>query len=663
MSKRDSAVVVVEATKSETVNEADEKIENEGVVTNTSVLLKNTTTTTSSNIVANVNPLYITIGPPCAGKTTWIFRSAAAHSTVSKTDNGATESHPSNHQKSSMNDTTTNMIQDVSLDDQKGVYHALPCRYFLDSEMILQKQQQRQEQQQQEEKEDIAKLQTVLYGKTIAQRIQDPEQLELRLVLQRINQRLTTTQFEVALTDTMNATHYTDGIKRTIVTEYISVLEEEIALLFHSNDSASSTTSTPTEHKKLVPKTVDLFVREAIFRPDPLLNSSTALERAYEALRFAITNNTAVAVAWGNTNTKPSDYKLALQIASETNRPVYFVVYKDDLTITRLKERNRNSMETPLVSESPEVGQEHKRCDNTVQNEYDHDTIQNTKKEELEEDPGMEIFEDDVFDLFAENFRELLRRNLRRLIHSGRYVPASVIWDMRIRTAESVKRVLDMWKNERSDRNHRMTKLEFHQCLARVINFEMGNDRTVRPIETTIPTKKPRRDDTRPNGNNYYHTGERNQRVGNYSNSSRANTGNYENNIRNRQRPWDRPQGARINPRDGAYFRNHSNIQGGYGNRTNRHTVFQPLYNERRTVDGRQRVGGRSSDAGHQRQNTGIHERSISYDERRARGYPSSRRNNATNVYDTNRSVRSSSSNFTETPHPDANRRTWRGRT
>jgi hypothetical protein len=528
MPMRDSAVAA--ETTSETVTNESSRggISSEDITSATSSQYN-----TFSN-VSSVNPIYITIGPPCAGKTTWIAQ--AATTTDQDVGDDATASHSSNHQNSSKisTRTATTTIQDISLDDQMGVYHALPCRYFLDPEIILQKQQQQEQEKHRninnsdtknQESEDIAILQTVFYGKTIVQRIQEHEQLELRLVLQRINQKITASQFASALTDAMSVTHHSDDIKRTIVTEYISVMEEELILL-HTQDS---TTNTTTEHSMLVPKTVDLFVREAIFRPDAV-NSTTALERAYDALRFAITNDNttaAVAVAWGNTNTKPSDYKFALQMAAETNRPVYFVVYKDDLTITRLKERNPNATEARSGSNTREVDRKYKRCNDTVLNQYDHDTFNDKKKDGEEiEDPGMVIFEDDVFDLFAENFRELLHRNLQRFFHSGRYVPATVIWDMRIRTAESVRRVVDMWKHERLDRSQRMTKLEFHQCLARMINFEMSNDRTVRPIELPIPAKKPRRDENpRLHGNTYDQTDERNQRMGNYRNISRASTG------------------------------------------------------------------------------------------------------------------------------------------
>jgi hypothetical protein len=72
-------------------------------------------------------------------------------------------------------------------------------------------------------------------------------------------------------------------------------------------------------------------------------------------------------------------------------------------------------------------------------------------------------------------------------------------------------------------------------------------------------------------------------------------------------------------------------------------------------------VNGSHGYVGQSRQS--IHERHVPHDERPTQSYQSPRRINDTNVYDTNRSSRPRSSNFTETPQRDANGQTCRGRT
>jgi hypothetical protein len=63
----------------------------------------------SSRDVSVVQPLYITIGPPCSGKTTWIRK---------QSDTVAEE-------------PTSPKIMDVCIDDQPGVYHGIPTAFFL----------------------------------------------------------------------------------------------------------------------------------------------------------------------------------------------------------------------------------------------------------------------------------------------------------------------------------------------------------------------------------------------------------------------------------------------------------------------------------------------------------------------------------------------------
>ena len=56
----------------------------------------------------------------------------------------------------------------------------------------------------------------------------------------------------------------------------------------------------------------------------------SAIQRTEGMLYTATTKQRDQALAWGNTNTRPSDYKTALTAAASAGRPVHFVVYRDD---------------------------------------------------------------------------------------------------------------------------------------------------------------------------------------------------------------------------------------------------------------------------------------------------------------------------------------------
>jgi len=412
--------------------------QNGGLETTTAIASSTGVVTTTATTTAAA-PLYITIGPPCAGKSTWI--AAAAH-----------------RQKEGERQQP---ITDVCLDDQIGVYHALPCHVFLESGPP-------------DDADDDQVLSQVLFGKTVYDRVHAPNQVELRAVLGRLAGRLTTQdQFERVLTEAAAMANPNNN-NTQVVSTLVRMVEEIVAAAAASDETATIA----------LPETVDLYVQEAIYRPmtinttdddngNNVTSSTTALERCRGALHWHASSQPGVALAWGNTNTRPSDYKMALEVAASSHRPVHFVMYRD------------SELSSASLSSS--------------------------------------VLEDDVFDrdssLAAENLADLLRRNVRRLLHTGRYIPASVVADMRQRTADSINRVVEAWNLEQqrqqqssslcnnnstttalsndsngtttaihhdnatslTGHNRRMTKLEFDQGLARMINFDMRPDRTVVP--------------------------------------------------------------------------------------------------------------------------------------------------------------------------------------
>jgi hypothetical protein len=77
-----------------------------------------------------------------------------------------------------------------------------------------------------------------------------------------------------------------------------------------------------------LPYHIQLFCVESLFRAHPETNPG--VEAAYDQL-WHVACNSSTSLAWGNTNTRPREYKEALAAAAKTSRPVYFLVYADSL--------------------------------------------------------------------------------------------------------------------------------------------------------------------------------------------------------------------------------------------------------------------------------------------------------------------------------------------
>jgi hypothetical protein len=249
----------------------------------------------------------------------------------------------------------------------------------------------------------------------------------------------------------------------------IQAVEKAVAAGAEQVESSSNTTN--TDSLISMPPTTDLFVLQRLFMVDKGNNkrSNTAtpttgagtgasaggIERAL-AVRQAVQPD--VYVAWGNTNTKPTDYKAALLLAAQQRRPVHFVVY-------------HAAHSTNVGVGGGDVGA---------------------------------AFEDVCWDLAVPHWHELLERSVRRLLQTGRYVPASVIWDMHGRTRQMMQRVVadqhqyrpqqraDMGVDDSrksSDTNsavdsnttssRRIGKLELDRGLARLCGFDMNEQRLV----------------------------------------------------------------------------------------------------------------------------------------------------------------------------------------
>ena len=330
----------------------------------------------SSHDESSIQPLYITIGPPCSGKTTWI-----------RNRSSATVLEPNGPK-----------IVDICIDDQPGVYHRIPSDYLLPNV---------------DDKNGTATvrqqcLSKVLFGRATTARIN--ELTELRAIVFRF----------------ANITTKADFRNSSIVSPLVVEVVEETISEFESK-----------QQPILLPITIDLFVVDAIFRRSPTLNNAqnkmndnvddvpslSALERIEQLL---YDTPVSTPIAFGNTNSRATDYVKALQMALELKRPVHFVVYCDD--------KNEN-------------------------------------------------IDKDLFDLTVEEgIKGLIRRNVYRFLQTGRYVPEQVITDMRNRTQNLIN---DFIRRQRSFPSNteidvqKLNKLEFHQHLARLAGFIMNDERII----------------------------------------------------------------------------------------------------------------------------------------------------------------------------------------
>lgn len=266
-------------------------------------------------------PMYITIGPPLAGKTTWLRQKGE--------------------------------VVDVAIDDQPGVYVPMPSKVFYMDLTDAAKDMLRSRQ---------------VYGKSLLSRVENEK--EHIAVVKWCHGALSKEDFR----STMAELYASEPAER--VATLVSIYEESLSN--HMSQSLG------------MPVQTDLFVVEAIFRP----HEETGLTGITSALLQLEEVPVDKAVAWGNTNVRPSDFTAALQLANKQHRPVEFVVYD------------------PFPQ-----GSEGTSLDGTVALE------------------GVGI-------------DGLLDRNMNRYLNTGRYVPVRVLLDMNQRTQELLRQV----KNRRHAR-------------------------------------------------------------------------------------------------------------------------------------------------------------------------------------------------------------------
>mmetsp|Transcript_12732 Transcript_12732/g.18717 ORF Transcript_12732/g.18717 Transcript_12732/m.18717 type:complete len:409 (+) Transcript_12732:122-1348(+) len=342
-------------------------------------------------------PIYITIGPQCSGKTTFL----------------------SQLQERITNDSTQKIL-DVAIDDEPHVYTRVDARYFIELERY-----------------NDRFLNRCIHSKSIASRI--AEQEELRAILQRIAGRLSRNAFESIITR-IYRNHSLDALSRQ--NRNLNVTEDTIREDYHTQVGQTAIEVVEEFVGQRIPDQIDLFCVETLFRPNPRTNR-TAVQTAQNKLHHMAKTSSA-AMSWGNTNTRPREYKTALSAAASSGRQVYFIVYGSASRVS-------NGVFLPALE-----------------------------------------------------FSELYRRNINRLLRTGRFVPAKAIWDASQRIDGFVETVLrDLDKHDEARRQDDggdnvvpiHSKFEFDKVLTRMANFELRENRTVRympPEESQLQRKRGR---------------------------------------------------------------------------------------------------------------------------------------------------------------------------
>jgi len=287
--------------------------------------------------------IYITVGPQCAGKTT-ILQSIFDRPSEGK--------------------ETVSAGVDITIDDQSLVYIPVPTNYFLGSTVS-----------------SFPTLNQTIHGKSIRERIRDPNNEELTLVIKRLANKLSAQDFASRL--------------RGNNTDLIHAVEQVIREYQEGTDTSAKS--------KLLPEKVDQFIVESIFKPRSLdliqkLSSNTnqtgsnnkttalsALDEAIRLLKSHATNPnvhpTEAPMSWGNTCTRPREFENALLAANLSGRPIEFILYGGKEACDLISTADTSDEEASLVH-LPKVDK-----------------------------------------------KTLLVRNINRFIKTGRYVPSQAITD------------------------------------------------------------------------------------------------------------------------------------------------------------------------------------------------------------------------------------------
>lgn len=443
---------------------------------------------TMSNTSNPKGTLYVTVGPQCAGKTT-ILKHIFGKS-FHKNEEGCSE-----------------LSKEMAYASGIDIYVPVPTDCFLQSSTSIV-----------ESGDGASHLprNQVFYEKSIEERIRDPSNEELTLVLQRLRGIISAEEFAMRLSgDKDSDTAATDSVSAR--EDLISAAEHIIRQqLFHRKEESDD--QVPSEP---LPKVIELFIVESVFRPRPLelmrkmtneLSNSThktsssvealsAIDQAQHLLKIYATNSLIhspmASISWGNTNTRPREFQAALEAASLSGRPVEFIAF--------------GGMEA---------------C-NMIR---DHVSRREYRKSHGNKKISVDAYNDEIHGkrcLPKVDRRTLYVRNLQRFLETGRYIPSIAINDAMIRVesmlaqavAEAIKKEYPVEKDD-IEKERFCAKFQLDFELAKLAGYHMNADRTVSPTKQcneSSPNNKRyqsrRQDDQNPHragryqGKRYYYGG------------------------------------------------------------------------------------------------------------------------------------------------------------
>jgi hypothetical protein len=406
--------------------------------------------------------MYITIGPQCAGKTT-ILRNIFGAS-FHKNEEGISE-----YSK----DVTSMAGIDITIDDQALVYIPVPINYFLQrstSDGI----------HSEVDDPSYLPLNQVIYDKSIEERIRDSSNDELTLVVQRLSGIISAEEFAMRRAGGDKVNPSTDY--QAVQVDLVSAVEHIVQLQQTGNNKGESNNPIPAATP--LPRKIDLFIVESVFRPRPLelmtkmtnekiisthntsssVEGLSAIDQAHHLFKKYATNSNLhspmASISWGNTNTRPREFQFALESAAVSGRPVEFIVFGGMEACTMI--RDHVSRREYRQSHGNEEGI-------FVNGQRDNNNLHGS------------------LCLPKVDRRTLLVRNLQRFLETGRYIPSSAISDAMVRVesmlaqavAEAKKKEYPDDKNDSEAKQFCSAKFRLDFELAKLAGYRMNADRTI----------------------------------------------------------------------------------------------------------------------------------------------------------------------------------------
>ncbi|KAL7528710.1 hypothetical protein ACHAXR_002588, partial [Thalassiosira sp. AJA248-18] len=446
------------------------------------------TTTKTPDIAAMVQPkgtLYITVGPQCSGKTTKL-KSMFGKSFHKNQEKVSEESLLTKEEEalSALPDGGGGV--DITIDDLSLVYIPVPISYFVRNSTS----------------KDAAllggtnatfpSLNQKIHGKTINERINDPNNEELVSVLHRLGGTLSAEEFVVRIRGSKGSN---GGGAKPVQDDLIDAVEHVMQL----QQSSPTKGGTDDGVMATLPEMIDLFIVESIFRPRPVdllqkmpnngqttsnhNNTSTspsetlsALDEALHLIKTHASNPrihaSTAPISWGNTNTRPREFQSALEAAVLSGRPVEFIVFGGmeacDMIREHISRREYRKMSHGHDEENAAGGTNAKT--NNAEGEND------TEKQSLLCLPKVDR-------------QTLLVRNLQRLLQTGKYIPSNAIADAMVRVeslltsavAEANKEYPKEDDNGVTESKFSLSRAKFRLDyeLAKLAGYRLNADRTV----------------------------------------------------------------------------------------------------------------------------------------------------------------------------------------